>query len=216
MSKRWGPYGWKTLHSIASAYPDNPTPNDRAIAERWLADFAATIVCPYCKDHFGKMLESFRRQYDILGNKHAFLWFTVKGHNLVNARLGKPQIMNYIEVWNMFKNTEHKSIRDYYYNYIQHVIAVEGGFDGLVLNKKVKEMRALDEQFQKWFGSVDWNNCSVQNIVNNNPDLSIEVDATTTMKIQSANRTIPFAPTPTQSTAKKGFILKNTPIKLIR
>jgi hypothetical protein len=214
MSKRWGPYGWKTLHSIAAAYPDNPTHNDRSIAERWIANFAATIVCPYCKDHFGKMIENFKRQYDILKDKHSFFWFTVKGHNLVNAKLGKPQTTSYMESWNMFKNVEHKSIRDYYYNYITHVIITEGGFDGIVLSKKVKEMRSLDTEFQKWYSVLDWNNCSVQVILNNNPDLSIEVDPATTMKIQQSSRTVAAVPAP--NIAKKGFLLRNSPIKIIK
>lgn len=215
MSKRWGPYGWKTLHSIASSYPDNPTPNDRNIAERWISNFASTIVCPYCKEHFGKMLESFRRQYDILKDKHSFFWFSVKAHNLVNARLGKPQIISYMESWNMFKNQNNKSIRDYYYNYIQHVITVEQGFDGLILSKKVKEMRAIDIEFDKWFNNTSWDNNTIQIILNTNPSLSIEVDEKTTMKIQQSSRTI--QPIQAQNIIpKKGFILRNLPIKIFK
>jgi len=91
MSKFWGPLGWATLHSASLLYSDTPSPEEKALIEKFLEAFRITISCNDCKLHFTDMLMKYRASNpQFLNSKSEFMLFVFRAHNSVNKRLDKP------------------------------------------------------------------------------------------------------------------------------
>lgn len=81
--KTEGPRLWRSLHAFAFNWNGNEEE-----ARRFLLDFSNNIPCGDCRKHWLEFLE----QYPIdLSSTEAFFNWTVKLHNVVNARLEKKQ-----------------------------------------------------------------------------------------------------------------------------
>jgi hypothetical protein len=200
MSKRWGSYGWKALHSVAAMYPDEPTLRDREAASRWITVFCDTIVCPDCQSHFREMLSAFLRQGDIFKNRHTLFWFTVKAHNMVNARLTHPQIILYREVWDMFRAVDMTPVRAYYLEYIRRITATEQGFDGIVRLKGIRELITFESStLKEWLARTNWNANRVSTIVENDPELRIDLEEPVVQKLRAADPRAHVQPRPVPS-----------------
>lgn len=88
----WGPAGWTFLHTVSFAYPDRPSPTQRAQMYTFLHSFADVIPCADCRMHFRKLLADLGPSADeseILESRDACSRFLVHAHNSVNARLGR-------------------------------------------------------------------------------------------------------------------------------
>ena len=172
----WGPYGWKTLHSVAALYPDEPTLQDKQLARTWLDNYTSTITCPFCREHFTGVLETYRRSNDILANRHNFFWFTIKAHNTANAQLNKPQIVRYADAYAGFKAKDESGVRDYYYRYIGQVAVMEEGVDGFVQAHKAEDMMKVDRQvFRLWFQRTNWDTNGIARVIAATPELTVDV-----------------------------------------
>jgi hypothetical protein len=77
-----GPPLWHTIHNLARAYKPE---TQRELMATWLKTTSALMWCETCAQHFGKMVQTAD-----LSSAAAFLAWTVRTHNAVNARLGKP------------------------------------------------------------------------------------------------------------------------------
>ena len=77
-----GPPLWHTIHNLARAY--KPA-TQRELMATWLKTTAALMWCEACAHHFGEMVKTAD-----LSSAAAFLAWTVRTHNAVNERLGKP------------------------------------------------------------------------------------------------------------------------------
>jgi hypothetical protein len=91
MTKKWGPMGWATLHSVAAAYPDSPSEYEKEMLSRWIKSFCETILCPSCMKHFADMLSDYERKHpDWRNSRKNFMQFVFRAHNTVNVRTRKP------------------------------------------------------------------------------------------------------------------------------
>jgi hypothetical protein len=91
MTMRWGPLGWATLHSIAAAYPDEPTSYELELFGRWLRSFKDTILCPSCSKHFSDTIDDYTRKFPTwMHSRRGVVEFVLRAHNTVNARTYKP------------------------------------------------------------------------------------------------------------------------------
>ena len=97
--KIWGPSAWEFLHSIAFAYPENPTQEDKTAANNFIHSFACMLPCSVCKDHFKSNIKVL--PVDVSTREKFFDW-TVQLHNLVNKQLGKPQFTT-TEIFDSYK-----------------------------------------------------------------------------------------------------------------
>ena len=79
----WGPYAWKTLHSIA-AHSD--AQNEISSFKLYAHSLADSLPCNTCRQHMKEYLKSHP-----IPDKNCFEW-TVTFHNNVNKRLGKPEL----------------------------------------------------------------------------------------------------------------------------
>jgi hypothetical protein len=87
----WGPHIWKSIHYIAMAYPDRPSPMDRRRYKHFFMTLHEFIPCKTCAinyvRHVTQELPPIDRFLD--SADHIFEW-TVMLHNMVNKELGKP------------------------------------------------------------------------------------------------------------------------------
>jgi len=75
----WGPNLWGTLHLLCLT--GTITPN-------FVQEFATVIPCPMCASHFSDLLSE--NPFPDSDNPSVLFEWSVRLHNLVNARLGKP------------------------------------------------------------------------------------------------------------------------------
>lgn len=86
----WGASLWRSLHAVAMGYPERPSAADTAAYRRFYADLHAVLPCQTCADHYKAYVSNNPiTDRDIASADALFAW-TVRLHNDVNARLGKP------------------------------------------------------------------------------------------------------------------------------
>lgn len=152
MTAIWGPLGWMTLHSTACAYPESPLQSEKELMNTWLDMFRDTITCPSCRDHFTKMLATYRSQFpNMLQNRHEFVMFTFRAHNAVNRRLKKPIYNSVDECMTTLKqNIATKSARDYRNAYFAHITrhwTIFQDISGIVALKKIRELKRIEAEY---------------------------------------------------------------------
>lgn len=87
----WGPHMWNTLHYVALGYPDNPSIIDKNQYADFFMSLHKVIPCITCAKHYQEMVQSLSVVPFLESQSSLFEW-TVKIHNLVNKRLGKPEV----------------------------------------------------------------------------------------------------------------------------
>ena len=154
MTSIWGPLGWMTLHSVASCYPDSPTPAEIILTQTWLDMFASTITCPSCREHFENALSGYRRSYpQMLVSRSEFLLFTFRVHNSVNRRLNKPIHATVATCFETLRNNvKTRSAKDYraaYLNHIRRFWRTMQDASGLTSLKKINEMSKIEFEYTR-------------------------------------------------------------------
>lgn len=86
----WGPHVWAALHLICLGAPERLTANNAADYRKFLEGFAGVLPCGSCREHFAKVLAQAPIDNALTGRDALFSW-SVRAHNAVNARLGKPE-----------------------------------------------------------------------------------------------------------------------------
>ena len=140
-----------TLHSVASCFPDYPTPAETMLMNTWLDMFQSTITCPSCREHFGEALSGYRRTYSILRSRSDFMLFTFRAHNAVNRRLNKPVYTSVADCFEQLRNNvKTRTARDYRSSYLNHIrrfwrtMQDASGFTSL---KKINEMTKIEVEY---------------------------------------------------------------------
>ena len=86
--KNWGDPQWKYLHTLGANYPNNPNSKDKEEAKYSLYHFVKNVQClEPCRKN---AIDYVRNNPPDLSSKQRFFDWTVKFHNDVNERLGKP------------------------------------------------------------------------------------------------------------------------------
>lgn len=100
----WGPNAWSHLHTLAFLYPSSPTAEDKRHMHSFIIGFAHTIPCEKCRRHFLNMIQTEifdGSESKLFASQEIFSRATVRWHNAVNERLGKP-IMKYSDVYILY------------------------------------------------------------------------------------------------------------------
>jgi Erv1 / Alr family len=152
MTAVWGPLGWMTLHSVATSFPEAPTPSERQLMSSWLDLFRDTITCPTCRDHFTGMLANYRLQFPgMLSSRNDFAVFSFRAHNEVNRRIHKPIYSTVAECMELLqKNTTSRTARDYrlaYLNHIQRYYRTLRDAAGIAALRKIQEMYKVENEY---------------------------------------------------------------------
>jgi hypothetical protein len=92
----WGKEGWRFIHYVALAYPDNPTKEDRKNYRKFLNSLENVLPCPACAYNFKKKMEL--HPPNLNSTKEFFQW-TVDMHNFVNEENGKKKL-SYVQAYN--------------------------------------------------------------------------------------------------------------------
>jgi hypothetical protein len=152
MTTIWGPLGWMTLHSVATCYPENPTPSEKELMSSWLDMFRDTITCPHCREHFTTMLAAYRASFPgMLHSRQEFSLFTFRAHNAVNRRLRKPIQGTVGECMTTLQgNVKLRSAANYRTSYLDHITRYWKSWQditGIVALKKIGEMRKIEATY---------------------------------------------------------------------
>lgn len=151
-TKFWGPLGWMTLHSISAIYPDQPTQEEKIILGKFMEHFHESITCPHCKNHFGRMFNTYRRTHpEWNASRFDLFLFICRAHNTVNKRLDKPIFPTLNDCIERLKlNTQQNSAATYRTAYINYLIsnwAKEFTGDGAIFMHNAKQMKKINEEY---------------------------------------------------------------------
>jgi len=152
MTAVWGPMGWMTLHSISLLYPDNPSQSDKQILETFLNEFANSITCPHCEQHFKTMFENYRKIHpEWSSSKFQLFLFVARAHNTVNKRLEKPLKTTVQECLDAItQGTLYTSAVDFrrkYINYVAQRMVAEMSGDNMIKVGQAQSMRRINESY---------------------------------------------------------------------
>jgi hypothetical protein len=87
----FGPEMWKTIHLVALGAPAVFDASHVATYKAFYTQLAFVIPCDTCKEHFIQTLHDNPIDESLSGSEALFAW-TVRVHNVVNKRLGKPEM----------------------------------------------------------------------------------------------------------------------------
>jgi len=151
-TKFWGPLGWMTLHSVSAIYPENPTPEERVLLEKFVESFRESITCPHCKGHFTGMLNMYRRTHpEWSSSRYHFFLFVCRAHNTVNKRLDKPIIPTLNDCIETLKNatkvTTPAQYRNAYINYLISNWSREFTGDGAIALGVARQLKRINEEY---------------------------------------------------------------------
>ena len=90
MKVSWGPSGWKFLHSVTFAYPEQPTLVDKQRYLRFFKSLAYVLPCPSCRKEFA--IVSRNLTISKLESQETLSRWLVAVHNSINKRLGKKVV----------------------------------------------------------------------------------------------------------------------------
>jgi len=85
----WGPDFWKTAHTVISAYPLEPTDEEKIQFRSYLESFCFILPCSECRTNWYHLLEKNGMNEEVLANRYTFSKWLFDSHNHVNESLGK-------------------------------------------------------------------------------------------------------------------------------
>lgn len=87
----WGPKAWFFLYSVALAYPEEPTKEDKQNYYIFLTSLKYVLPCPTCRIHFIENLEKYPLNDDILSSKKELFKWILNIQNEVREKNGKKR-----------------------------------------------------------------------------------------------------------------------------
>jgi hypothetical protein len=92
----WGPHGWKFIHYVTLAYPENPTPAQKEKYKAFLVLLKDVLPCSLCANHYAENLQKLPLSDEVLSSKENLIKWGIDIHNIVNESKNKP-IIKYVE-----------------------------------------------------------------------------------------------------------------------
>eukprot|EP00965_Chrysotila_dentata_P052810 1752109-Pleurochrysis_carterae.AAC.3 len=89
--REWGSHFWYVMHTVAYAYPDDPSREVREAAKAFYGSLPHLLPCPSCGHHYNDLLNRYPLDSAIESRMSLVAW-VVGIHNHVNIRLGKPAV----------------------------------------------------------------------------------------------------------------------------
>lgn len=84
----WGPSFWKMLHTVAFAFPDNPTQEQCEAVKQLFYCLKELLPCNKCRGHYTDYLDQHPIE-DACMSKESLSKYVYDFHQAVNERLGK-------------------------------------------------------------------------------------------------------------------------------
>ncbi len=107
----WGPHAWEFLHSVAHAYPINPTLKNKNMYKQFYTSLQYVLPCAGCK----KSYKNFNIDESALKNRDTLTKWVYDLHEKVNHKLGKTYNVSYDEIcdkYNSYRIKDNMDIND--------------------------------------------------------------------------------------------------------
>ena len=95
--KVWGPDVWKTMHIIATAYPNKPRNIDKKNYKRFYMSLGCTLPCKFCAKSYRKFMKELDIDNFLDGKRNLMYWVYLM-HNKVNKKLKKRKKLQFKKV----------------------------------------------------------------------------------------------------------------------
>ena len=86
----WGSYGWKFMHYITLAYPDNPSREEQLNMKTFFKSIGSILPCNACRINFYNHIEKYPLNDTVLSSNKNLVEWLMNIHNQANISLGKP------------------------------------------------------------------------------------------------------------------------------
>jgi predicted RND superfamily exporter protein len=86
----WGPHGWKFIHYITMAYPQNPTSTQKEKYKVFLLLLKDVLPCSLCAKHYEENLNILPLTDHVLSSRDNLVRWGIDIHNKVNESNNKP------------------------------------------------------------------------------------------------------------------------------
>jgi len=103
----WGGAAWKFLHTVALAYPANPTAAHKSDYRNFFLSIGNVLPCETCSGNFQEHIKKHNID-NYLGHPHDLFEWTVLIRNEVQIKLGKP-LLNAETIRESFYNENEKA-----------------------------------------------------------------------------------------------------------
>ena len=84
----WGPYFWRTFHTVAFGYPDTPDKIDKTSYQAFYENFTRVLPCDTCSLSAQRNILKTDWEY-ILSSRERLIRWTYDFHEEVNKKLNK-------------------------------------------------------------------------------------------------------------------------------
>lgn len=124
----WGNYGWKFIHLITVAYPNNPTEDEKREHYDFFQTLKYVLPCTKCRYNLTHHLKKYPLTEEVLSCRKNFVKWGIDLHNVVNYYIGKP-MLTYTEAMNEINKLVNPPTVDYtpvYYLLILIIVAIIG------------------------------------------------------------------------------------------
>lgn len=108
----WGPHGWKFIHMLALAYPNQPTDEQKKNYKTFFEALQPVLPCSLCANNYKRHItEELPITEAVLTDKESFVKWSIDMHNLVNKETGKLPL-SYDDALNLiYNNFETKPVK---------------------------------------------------------------------------------------------------------
>lgn len=108
----WGPHGWKFLHLIALAYPDNPSNETKKRYKEFFMSLKYVLPCSICSENYRRHIEyELPLNNKVLKSRDSLVRWTIDIHNIVNKENGKKEL-SYDEAMNLILNNYNTNLNN--------------------------------------------------------------------------------------------------------
>lgn len=104
---KWGPSTWEVMHTITFSYPEDPSPEQQQEAISLFMSMAKMLPCDTCAAHFEQAITETLPIQNHVDSRDSLSRWLVEVHNLVNRRLGKPEL-SYEEAKEIYVNRKNE------------------------------------------------------------------------------------------------------------
>lgn len=93
----WGPFFWRTLHTVSFYYPDSPSEAEMEACFNFYTSLVYLLPCDECCGHFNELLKEMPIEPALVGRQELSQW-VYDLHTKVNQSLGKTTQPTYQQV----------------------------------------------------------------------------------------------------------------------
>ena len=138
----WGPHAWFLLYSVALAYPEEPTKEDKTNYFNFYMSLQDVLPCLKCRVHYSQHIKNIPLTDDILNNKLSlFKWVHTIQSAVKESQGKKPYTLSStIEYFNKSYSTNKELYKDMkkWYILVPIILIIIGILGIVFLNKKKK------------------------------------------------------------------------------